>query len=126
MKVFFYGIRAFEFAEILLGMIRTTVPEDQLEAFQNMNEMKDKLHQLTVDDKIGVFCISTVDELIELLNVERLLRRMKVILVLGFQEDERVTLAHRVRPRYLAYANEHPCQILEVIEKMLIRSEADR
>ncbi len=53
------------------------------------------------------------------MSIEWLLKRVRIMLVLGEGSPETLSLAHRLRPRYLGYKDDDASTIPAVINNMI-------
>jgi hypothetical protein len=69
--------------------------------------------------EIGLLVIGTSDELVQIGELHNLTRDLRVVLVLPGRDPKLVAMAHKLAPRFIAYADNGFDQIGAVLDKMV-------
>jgi len=105
-------------AERLQRLIQSSFPGDGIEIYRTL---KSFLHQLQHPPDLPfvvVLLAGERNELFDFCTIEHLLGRTCLILVLPDQAEETPRTAHRLRPRYLTYADSDFSDLSQVIRKI--------
>ncbi len=105
MKLVLYANRTDGAGERLHKIIEALVPEEQTEIYQTIHSLSRRLRRPKCDVAIAVILTTTKDELLEISSLKDLLGDIRVILILPDMEDETIAIGHKLRPRFLSYAD---------------------
>jgi len=118
-KILFYS-RAREGCERAIEEgLSTLVSGERLEVYRSIEDLSNRLHRLLDRDAIAILQVRAKEELLDLVSISDLLQDVRIILLLPDREDETISLAHRLRPRFLSYTNADPSDVFAVLSKML-------
>ncbi|MFO8058384.1 MAG: hypothetical protein R6V10_13930, partial [bacterium] len=101
------------------------VEELSLEVYEGLEGLCGRLRRPVEEPAIAVFLVSGRDDLQELLSIQRLLKSMRIMLVLEEGNRETLSVAHRLRPRYLGYKEDGLTAIPAVINTLVQRLQKD-
>lgn len=69
--------------------------------------------------QIGLLVVSDIDEMFEIVELHSLIRDLRLVLVLPGRDPKMVVMAHKLVPRFIAYADNGYEQIGAVLAKMI-------
>ena len=105
--------------ERLHAIIKTFVPEREIEVLGTIQNLSDRLREPKHAKDVTILVAASRDELGELLSVSDFLSDLRVILVLPDREDDTVAKGHTLGPRFLSYADSNFIDVAAVLSKML-------
>jgi hypothetical protein len=103
----------------LCRIIQTFIPKRELGFVRTLEDLSCRLREPKDDEVIAVLIAASGDELRELLSLGDLLMDLRIILVLPNKDGETVANGHRLRPRFLTYADSNFIDVAAVLGKML-------
>ena len=103
----------------LQTMIEDVVPNEDTEIYGSVDKLAQRLRRPSYYIGIAVLLISGREELWDVLSVRHLLDNVKVILILPDRKNETIELGHKLRPRFLSYADSDLKDVAAVLKKML-------
>jgi hypothetical protein len=118
-KIFFYSSMREEPGMGIGAMLKTLAPEGGVEVYRSIEELAHGLHRLYDYDTIVILRARDREELWRFISLHDLLRGFRIILLIPDREEETISLAHRLRPRFLGTSEEDFSDILSVLRKML-------
>jgi len=89
------------------------------EVLEGLDNLAARLREPVEDPAIAVLLVRGRTDIQELMSIEWLLKRVRIMLVLGEGDPETLSLAHRLRPRYLGYKDDDAHTIPAVINNMI-------
>ena len=119
MKPIYYADGRAEAGDRLLHKIEDQVSADFVEAYRNLDDFKQGLLQQRRDTNIGILMAAHPAELQRLITLGKLLMDMRIILILPDRHKETVAAGHRLRPRYIGYADTDLEDVVAVVKQML-------
>ena len=119
MKVVFYINAAGKTGLRLQKMIRDLVPDRRKETYSAIDSLAPRLRQHAYNIAAVVLLITSREDLSNILRIRHLFQNIKTILILPDRENETITKGHRLRPRFLSYADRNFVEVAVVLEKML-------
>ena len=119
LSVLFYSNSKEGAGERLNTVIQTFVPKREIETFETVETLSERLRQPKNDEDIAIFLATSKEELRELLCVGHFLGDRRVILILPDREKDTISKAHTLGPRFLAYADSNFIDVAAVLSKML-------
>jgi hypothetical protein len=119
MKIFFYSKAGDPSGDILEKLIVTRLPEVKMEIYRTIDDLSKRLRQPTENLGIAVLLASNQEDLKNILSIHYLFQNIRILLLLPNKETEIITLAHRLRPRFLTDVNSNMEEITAVLKKML-------
>jgi len=99
--------------------VSTLVPEERLEVYRSIEELAHGLHRLYDHDTIVLLRARDREELLRIVSLRDLLEGLRVILLLPDREEETISLAHRLRPRFLSNSESDFSDTMSVLQKMI-------
>jgi hypothetical protein len=103
--------------------LRALVPAERVEVYQSIEDLVHGLHRLYDHDTIVLLQARDREELLHIASLRDLLQGLRVILLVPDREEETISLAHRLRPRFLSNSENDFSDIMNVLRKMLGYSE---
>jgi hypothetical protein len=118
-KIVFYS-SAREDPEIGIGArLSSLVPSGGLEVYRSIDELAHGLHRQYDHDTIVVLQARDRGDLVRIVSLRDLLQGVRVILLIPDREEETISLAHRLRPRFLGNSEGDLSDTMSVLRKML-------
>lgn len=99
--------------------LRGFVPDENLEVYRSIEELAQMLHRLYDYNTIAILQARDREELLRIISLRELLQGMRVILLIPDQEEETISMAHSLRPRFLSTGKSGFSDIMNVLRKML-------
>ncbi len=119
MTLILYAPRFDEFGRELKKALESEVEDADLETYEGLHNLTGRLRRPVEDPAIVVILAGGLDDLQELMSVEWLLKRVRIMLVLEESDAETLKVAHRLRPRYLGYREDDVHTIPAVTNNMI-------
>jgi hypothetical protein len=104
--------------KLIDGLINFLVPSEKIELSQTVNNLALKLRQPRVEPIITIVLATTPKELIDVLAIGELLQDTRLFLVLPDRTPETVARGHRLRPRFITYADNDIMESADVLKKI--------
>lgn len=101
-------------------LVRTLVKEDAFEMVKGVNALCRRFHSSSTKPDVAVLYAATKRDLLEILSIRELLSGLRIILILPDGESETVAAGHKLRPRYLGYADDDLEETAAVLRRMLV------
>jgi len=118
MIVLLYASQWEEPAERLQRLIQSSFPVEGIEIYRTLSSLLHRLQNPPDLPFITILMAGERNELFDLRSIDYLLGGTRLILILPDQAEETLRTAHRLRPRYLTYANSDFSDLAQVIAKM--------
>lgn len=118
MLLLLYTSRWEDPAERLQRLIQSSFPGDGIEIYRTLNSFSHRLQNPPDLPFVVVLLAGQGSELLDFQSINHLLGGTRLILVLPDQAEETLRTAHRLRPRYLTYADNDFSDLAQVIKKM--------
>jgi hypothetical protein len=115
----FYSKAESKVGERLLNIIESAGLAESIEICRNLADLAHRLRDFATAPSVGVLIASTDQDLLEFLSIYHLLQWLRIILVLPDKDKQTISLAHRLGPRFLTYADSDLGAIGSVLLKML-------
>jgi hypothetical protein len=120
MKIFFYlPVVSSPFADVLEKKVRKAVPKNALQTFRNSEDLAWMLRRPWHRSSIAILVATDRRELEQLIQLQPLLKDIKVLLVLPDRETPTALEGHKLYPRFFTYLDSDPNEILAVLKKMI-------
>jgi len=87
--------------------------------YRSIEELAHGLHRLYDHDTIVLLRARDREELLRIVSLRDLLQGLRVILLLPDREEETISLAHRLRPRFLSNSESDFSDTMSVLQKMI-------
>lgn len=110
--------------ERLYQMLRTLIPENDVEVYRTIESLSRRLRQPADDLPIAVLHAARREDLWDILAIRDLLRDIRIILVLPDRDENTIAQGHILRPRFLCYTDSDFATVSAVLEKYLGRDAA--
>ena len=104
--------------ERLVAAVRTAIPAEEMEVHQSLEGLHARLARPGKKNDAAVILAASRQELRKFLAISHLLAQVRTVLILPDSEAETVALGHRLRARYLGYADTDLSDLAAVLEKM--------
>jgi hypothetical protein len=118
MKLIFYCADLNDFRSGLLDRIGSLVPAERLVACRDFEELQSTLLNSAYDLFAAVLVVSSRDDLANLLSIREFVTSIRIILILPDCEQETISKAHELRPRFLT-TDWNSEEVIAVLAKML-------
>ena len=120
MKVLFYAKEIKGGGRRLLRVIERLLPNDVLEIYNSIDGLSRWFNRPQPADApvIVVFQAVGQEDLQSMLSIRDLLVDVRILMVLPDKEKETIAKAHRLRPRFITYADSDFLEIGAVLNKM--------
>ena len=119
MKILFYSRTTEEPGRGIGASLGMLVPEEKVEMYRSIEELAHGLHRLYDRDTIAILQARDREELMRMVSLQDLLQGVRVILLIPDREEETISLAHRLRPRFLGSSESDLSDTMSVLRKML-------
>jgi hypothetical protein len=90
----------------------------KIERFQAVASIAKRLSRPCHGLEIALLVIHAKDEMIQIAEIDNLIRSLRLVIVLPCHDSEMVSMAHKLGPRFIAYADNGFEQAVAVIRKM--------
>ena len=117
MRILFYSSKR-EDSEIG-ERLKALVPAERVEVYQSIEELVHGLYRLYSYDTILLLQAKDKEELSRIVSLRDLLQGLRVILLIPDRNGETISLAHRLRPRFLGSSENDLSDTLSVVRKMI-------
>lgn len=119
MKILLYSSAEEEPKIGIRERLRNLVPEENLEIYRSIEELVHGLYRLHSYDTILLLQAKDREELLRIVSLRDLLQGLRVILLIPDREGDTISLAHRLRPRFLSNSENDFSDTFSVLQKML-------
>ena len=103
MNLLFYAKARGEEGLRLLQVIEESFPEGSVEIFRTADRFARRLRQPGDDEMVAVVLAADREDLNHIFGMQSLLENMRLVLILPSRQKGMIAMAHRLRPRYLAF-----------------------
>ncbi len=103
----------------LLRVIKTAIPDDEIEIYSSISELSERLHQSMLDVGVAVLHVASRAELMEIIYLGDLLKELKIVLVLPDNQPDTLDKAHILCPRFIVAAESDFKHLGSVLTKMV-------
>jgi hypothetical protein len=122
MNVIMYSTKFEDKIKELERLLRELDP-GRLDVFKSLEGLAERLRGPWQEKPIVLIWVHNQDELLDLVSMKEELRDMRLILVLPDLEKSTLSLAHRLWPNYLSFADDNHGKMRAVLQKMLSKGE---
>jgi len=122
LSILIYSGRADALGEQLQEIIEERFRNWTIEPYTGIRELSERLRKPLYDVDTAVLLASTKRDLEGLLSLQDILCSLPLILILPDTDHESISKAHRLCPRFVAYARNGFRDVALVLGKMLERS----
>jgi hypothetical protein len=123
MQVLFYAPSGDQDGDRLQRNLDETFPRGNVETHRTLTGLIQGLRNRNADLKVVLLMPENRLELSGVYTLLDELRDVRLVLVLPDGEDETIAMAHRLRPRFVTYANGDYSGLRQVLQKMLKKNE---
>ncbi|HSR11847.1 MAG TPA: hypothetical protein VLS90_10420 [Thermodesulfobacteriota bacterium] len=99
------------------NLIKGLFSEQDVEIYRSMGHLSERLRR-PVGDSIGVLAPRGREELLEILERKDLLQGIPTVVIAPDEQVETISIAHRLRPRFVACLNGNMGDLAAVLRKM--------
>jgi hypothetical protein len=117
-KLLLYAPTDRELTIPLLAMARRITTEGDLEHFDDLLTLRNRLHRPLLRPAAALLLLSTPGELAQAVSLRDLLDDVRNILILPDQEAATVRLAQMLSPRFMQDADQDPNLLSEVVRRV--------
>ena len=103
----------------LQGIIEGIVPEKNMEIHGTIDSLSQRLRQIPEKPYIAVLIASSRELLSDILNIRKLFRDIRIILILPDRDETTISHGHRLYPRFLSYMDGDFREVAAVLRRML-------
>lgn len=103
MRLLCYAKETDDVVAKLLGTVLSQVSVQNLELYQSLAGLKQRLLEPTFEQGLTVLVATTRKELNRLLAIRDILSGFRIILVLPDHENETLSQGHRLSPHFISY-----------------------
>jgi hypothetical protein len=118
-KILFYSSTKEDPGMGIGARLKTLVPEEKVEVYRSIEELSHGLRRLYDHETIVILQARDREELLRIVSLRDVLQGLRVILLIPDREEETISLAHRLRPRFLSNNEDDLSDTLSVLRKML-------
>lgn len=118
MKVVIYSSDRVD-AECIRRVFEDMVSDAQLEFCHTLKDLARWLRFPIYECAVAVLIASDKEELSNLVNLKDLFSFVKLILIAPDQDEETLTNAHKLRPRFLSFSKNDFSDVASVLAKMI-------
>lgn len=122
MKLLFYSSGNDPNFTSLDDAVRQAIPVSQIELFNTLADLEERLRRPVEPDSIAVLSISNRKELQKMQLLRKLLPEIYVVLVIPDRKRSTLALAHLLLPRFLSRNDSAFADLEIVLHKMYINS----
>lgn len=122
--IFLSGFRS-ETRKRLQRVLEYLLPRDQIKYIRTIRALEETLRASLPNMMTTVILNVDKQKLASLLSIKDLLEDTNLILILGEKDEETVALGHRLRPRFITYADSDFLDIASVVMKMKEKISSD-
>ena len=119
MKILLYSKLKHGAGKLLENVVETVVPKERMEIHRTVDSLSRRLRQPANDLNIAILLTATGEDLLSILSIIDLLEDLRIILVLPDRDSDTISKGHRLRPRFLTYADSDLAEVGAVLERML-------
>ena len=94
------------------------LPKKNIQYIKSVRELEENLRKSSHRMSLAVILNVSKTKLISLLPIKELLEDTSIILILNDKDDETIALGHRLRPRFMTYADSDFLDVASVLIKM--------
>jgi hypothetical protein len=119
MDLVFYHATKSRSKEVLLKELESVVPGGQIAVCRSLEELAQNLMRPFYNLLAVVLVVADLRDLTGLLTLRSLICDARVIVILPDHKNGTLNKGHRLRPRFLTFADADPADVAAVVRKML-------
>jgi len=104
--------------------LRGLAPGEGVEVCRSIEELIRGIHRSYDRDAIILLRARDREELLRIVSLRDLLQDLRIVLLIPDREEETISLAHRLRPRFLGNGENDVSDTMSVVRKMLEQEES--
>ena len=105
------------------SVVKELFTPDRLDYFRSIDRLSERLQRTWENESLIVILICSREDLVDLVSMRERLHQFRLVLVLPDAEETTISLAHRLRPNYLAYIYSQPGELKAVLRKMIEKGD---
>jgi hypothetical protein len=78
-------------------------PQFQIERFETFGDFQERLKKPRCESTCAMLFAPDKQDLVDLLSIQHLFRNVPIILIISARNHDTISMAHRLRPRFLSY-----------------------
>ncbi len=125
MNFFVYLPRTLDKGAELLRDVAPFISEGSLEIYRELPELSARLRKLKSTISIALLWIANGDELKEIGAWHDFLAGVRTVLILPDEDAGTIALAHKIRPAYIAYADDDLSEVVSVLRRLALANGPD-
>jgi hypothetical protein len=125
MTVFFLSGSKNEAKKVLLRVLDMIVPKNKITLIKDASELEYHLRHQFHDNLIAVLLPANKNELTDLISLKNIFGDIPIILILPDRDNNTIALGHKLRPRFMTYADSDFLDVATVMMKMKGKMEAE-
>jgi hypothetical protein len=119
-NILVYSTSRNEIGERLRKSIEKGVSADNVEFYQTIDSLSQRLHQPMHDLCVAVLLASTRGELTDILSIRDVLLGIRIVLILPDSKSDTISKGHSLAPRFLTYVDSDFEEVEAVVHKIFI------
>ena len=123
MQVLFYAPSGDQDGDRLQRTLDEMLPRGSVETHRTLTGLIQRLRNRNAEPEVVLLMPENRLELSGVYALLDELRDVRLVLVLPDGEDETIAMAHRLRPRFVTYANKDYSELQQVLQKMLKKDQ---
>jgi len=121
MKIIFYSSSMEGAEKEICEMLKKLAPEETIEMYRSIEELIQCLKRLLDHETIVILRARDREELLHIVSLNDLLQGLRIILLIPNRDRETISIAHRLRPRFLSNGESDFSDTMGVLQKMVQR-----
>jgi hypothetical protein len=118
MSLLFFSTVSDGLAQDVGEAVGAVIHPDPLVVYRSIETLSRRLRQPLCDVRIAVVRLSSTKELLDIIALGDRLADIATVLILPDASPDTAAMAHRIRPRFVAYPDSDPGVIASVLAKM--------
>ena len=118
MNVFFLSDMKGDTKKRIQRVLEYMLPKKNIQYIKSVRELEENLRKSSHKMSLAVILHVSKAKLLSLLPIKELLEDTSIILILNDKDDEAIALGHRLRPRFMTYADSDFLDVASVLIKM--------
>jgi len=119
MKIIFYSSSREGAEKEICEMLKKLAPEKTIEMYRSIEELIQCLKRLLDHETIVILRARDREELLHIVSLSDLLQGLRIILLIPNRDRETISIAHRLRPRFLSNGESDFSDTMGVLQKMV-------
>lgn len=117
--ILFYAANGHEMKKSIPHLLVENQFNHPVMPFDSLDALEMRLRRPHLDVEIILICVGDAIEMVKLTQMRGLLIDKRIVMVLPRREPDMVAWAHKLGPRFIAYADTGENQVADVLGKML-------